>query len=202
MKGFDDNLLQTLGKCLFPASDGGVVRNTEVPGFTSVQIDNITYNAHPFFKNDHTWKDWVYIKWDGYPEPIPARIDMFFDLTECEISNRNMSESMNEEEHNRETRENRGFLHVYPKQEIYAVIWSAKSLTLTDDKETDYHLPLNLGYRVELEEFRRIIPVSAFFKPCFGMLNMCGLPGEFDNTAFVLKDRSKWADFFLDSEEE
>jgi hypothetical protein len=77
MKGFDDNLLQSIGKCLFSASDGGVVCNTEVAGFTSVKIDNTTYNTHPFFKNDHTWKDWVYIKWDGYSDPIPARIEMF-----------------------------------------------------------------------------------------------------------------------------
>jgi hypothetical protein len=67
LKGFDELLLQALGKRLFAASDGGVVSDTEVPGFTAIKIDDITYTAHPFFKNDHTWKDWVYIQWDGYP---------------------------------------------------------------------------------------------------------------------------------------
>jgi hypothetical protein len=105
---------------------------------------------------------------------------------------------MNGDENNHETHGNQGFCHVYLEPEIYAVVWSAKSLTVMDDKKAEYHLPLNLGYRVELEDFQRIIPVSAFFKPCFGMLNICGLPGQFDkNLSFVFKRQTKQMGRFL-----
>jgi hypothetical protein len=63
-------------------------------------------------------------------------------------------------------------------------VWLAKSDTLhVDNKTTEYHLPMNHGHKIQLEEFRRIIPVLAFWKPCFGMLNfLCGLTGDFSNT--------------------
>jgi hypothetical protein len=127
---------------------------------------------------------------------MPARIEMFFDLTHCDISNTDIAE------HDNDTPDvDRPFDHTYLEETIYAVVWSAKSLTFPDEKITDFHLPMNLGYRVELEGYRRIIPVTSFRKPCFGMLNMCGLPGTFDNTAFILKDRTEWADFFLSGPE-
>jgi len=195
---FDDKIIQALGKRLFGATDGGVVIDTEVPGFTSLKIDDVTYNAHPFFKNDHAWYDWVYLQWDGYPDLIPARIEMFFDLTDVNISNVDISQRHNISEHEDSNEsQNVNFRHVYLERTMYAVVWSAKSLTLPADKDTDYHLPLNLSYRVQLENFRRIVPVNAFVKPCFGMLNMCGLPETFDHTAIIMKERTEWAEFFL-----
>jgi hypothetical protein len=193
---FDDEVVQALGKRLFGAKDGGVVIDTEVPGFTSVKINNVTYNAHPFFKNDHAWYDWVYLSWDGYADYIPARIEMFFDLTNSEISNVDISQSP-EESDGDAVNGNASFRHQFLERTMYAVVWSAQSLTFPSEIDTDHHLPLNLAYRVQLENFRRIVPIHAFVKPCFGMMNMCGLPGTFDRTAIILKDRTEWADYFL-----
>jgi hypothetical protein len=197
LRSFDISLVQTLGQRLFGAKDGGIVCDSEVPGCTAVQFDNITYNAHPLYKNDHPWHDWVYIKWDGYADPLPARIEMFFDLTNSEISNVDVNDELEPDADGNDQHHHRGFNHIFLEQTIYAVVWSAKSDTLSAAKTTDFHLPMNLGSRIELEEYRRIVPVSSFWKPCFGMLNMCGLSANFNNTAFVLKDRSDWADFFL-----
>jgi hypothetical protein len=53
LRSFDNSLVQILGQRLFGARDGGVVCGSEVPGCTAVQLDNITYNAHPLYKNNH-----------------------------------------------------------------------------------------------------------------------------------------------------
>ena len=84
---FDEHLLGQLGKRLFGADDGVVVVDTEVEGCTSVVVRKNLYTAHPMFRNDHPWHDWVYIAWEGYDNPVPARIDMFIDLRNSEISN-------------------------------------------------------------------------------------------------------------------
>jgi hypothetical protein len=63
---FDKHLLSQDGKRLFGADDGGVILDNEVKGCTSVIVQGTTYTAHPLFRNDHPWHDWVYIHWEGY----------------------------------------------------------------------------------------------------------------------------------------
>jgi hypothetical protein len=192
--GFDDKLVQQLGKRLFGATDGGVILDAEVPGSTSVTVQGTKYTAHPMYGNDHLWHDWVYIQWDGYAEPIPARIEMFIDLTHSEISN-GIPVDPNQDDIDNIFED---FDHQFLEHKMYAIVWSAKSLTIPRHKITSYHIPIKLGYRVELEPCRRIIPVESFVKPCYGMLNYCGLDEQFDLTAIILKDRASWADVFLD----
>ena len=145
------------------------------------------------FNNDHLWHDWVYINWDGYADPIPARIEMFIDLTHSEILNGTpfLSEENNDDMFIRD------FNHQFLEQKIYAVVWSAKSLDISWHKVSKYHIPLNLAYRVELETSHHIVPVDSFVKPCYGLLNCCGLDEQFDFTAIILKDQVTWPDYFL-----
>jgi hypothetical protein len=135
----------------------------------------------------------LYIKWDGYEEAIPARIEMFIDLSSSQILNENPDEHTDGDD----LGYIRHFQHVFLENKVYAVVWSAKSLTIARHKVTDFHIPLNLGYRIELEPGCRIVPVEAFVEPCLGMLNSCGLEHQFDMTSIVLKPREQWADFFL-----
>jgi hypothetical protein len=193
LRGFDEHLVQQLGKRLFGATDGGVIADAEVTGCTSVSVQGTKYTAHPMYGNDHLWHDWVYIQWDGYAEPIPARIDMIIDLRQSEILNCNPHDP----ELNDINDMIRDFDHQFLEKKIYAVVWSAKSLSIPRHKLGTYHIPLNLAIRVELESFRRIVPVESFVKPCYGMLNYCGLDEQFDMTAIILKDRTFWSDFFL-----
>ena len=198
LKDFDDHLLLKLGQRLFCATDGGIVVDNDVPGCTSVTVKGTKYTAHPSFKNDHIWHDWVYIQWDGYAEPVPARIDMFFDLTNSNISQSDPNQGGDEQNDDDNEHTIKNFDHQYLENKIYAVVWSAKSLTIPRHKLTEYHIPLNLAFRVEMEQCRRIIPVECFVKPCYGMINYCGIDQEFDMTAIIMKERSVWPDFFLE----
>ena len=195
---FDKHILCQLGKRLFGAKDGGVVVDTEVQGCTAVEVNGSLYIAHPLFRKDHPWFDWVYIDWDGYDDPIPARIDMFIDLRKARISNGPLS-SAEDEDLSENDRPLSQFHHLFLENKLYAVVWSAKSLHLRRDLQTNHHLPLQLGYRIELERYRRIVPVESFVKPCYGFLNTCGLTdaNAFDNTAVILKERRDWAKHFL-----
>jgi hypothetical protein len=193
---FDEHLLQQLGKRLFGTDDGGVVIGTEVPCCTSICVGKTLYTAHPLYQNDHPWHDWVYIQWQGYDHPIPARIDMFIDLRRSKISN------VRVEEDGHETSDDDNdpvpFRHVFLENKIYAVVWSAKSLELSRNRSTEHHLPLELGFRIELEDFRRLVEVESFVKPCYGFLNTCGLSRlPFDKTAIIMKEKHLWAEYFL-----
>jgi hypothetical protein len=195
---FDKHILQQLGKRLFGAEDGGVIVDTEVEGCTAVEVNGCLYQAHPLFRKDHPWFDWVYIKWDGYDLPFPARIEMFFDLRKATISNVRLNTS---DDHSVSSEEDApaSFDHVFLENKVYAVVWSARSLDFPRESLTDKHLPLQLAYRVQLERYRRIVEVESFLRPCFGFLNTCGLSegGPFDQTAVILKDRCQWEDHFL-----
>lgn len=194
---FDDSLLQQLGRRLFGSDDGGVVIDDEVTGFTAVKCDEVIYNAHPLFKNAHPWHDWVYVKWEGYDDPIPARIEMFFDLRSVDISNEDINNRNESDSESSVDRVPTFFPHMFLENKIYAVIWSAKSLDFSRANVTEHHLPLNLAYRVEMEEHRRIIAVESFVKPCYGFLNSSGLAMAFDYTAVIVRGRETWADYYL-----
>jgi hypothetical protein len=112
----------------------------------------------------------VYIQWQGYDIPYPAKIDMFLDLRTSEISN-NRPSALEHDESNPDTTEvaNTGFQHTFLEKKLYAVVWSTKRFDLSRETKTDNHLPLNLAYRVELEPpFRRVVPVNSFMKPHYG----------------------------------
>ena len=122
---------------------------------------------------------------------------MFFDLRNVDISNEDIN---NRHESDSESSVNlvpTYFNHVFLENKIYAVIWSAKSLDITRAKVTEHHLPLNLAYRVEMEEHRRIVAVESFVKPCYGFLNSSGLAMTFDYTAVIVRERETWADYYL-----
>jgi hypothetical protein len=195
---YDKHLLEQLGKRLFGASDGGVVMDNEIKGCTCVKVNGQIYNADPMYRNEHQWHDWVYIKWQGYDVPYPARIDMFLDLRTSDISNEPVTHDEDEIHDNTRERSRTEFRHTFLEKKLYAVVWSTKCFDLSRDKTTEHHLPLSLAYRVELEPFRRLVDVESFVKPCFGFLNTCGISGKpFDKTAIILKDRSIWAEQFL-----
>lgn len=163
---------------------------------TSVRVLNALYTAHPLYSNEHPWHDWVYIQWQGYDEPIPVRIDMFIDLRHAKISNTRVQDDSSESGNN----ENNPapFHHMFLEKNLYAVVWSAKSLEFSRNSDTEHHLPLKLGYQVRLEDFRRIVEVESFVKPCFGFLNTCGISQTpFHKTAVIMNNRNGWADHFL-----
>jgi hypothetical protein len=93
-----------------------------------------------------------------------------------------------------------GFRHVFLKNKLYAVVWSTKTFQLPRQKVIQYHFPLHLANRVDLEPRRKNVLVDCFVKSRFlGFLNTCGLHKHgFNGTAsIILKDRSEWADYFL-----
>lgn len=194
---FDAHLLERLAKRLFGADDGGIVLDNEVVGCTCVKVNGVKYVAHPLFRNEHPWHDWVYINWEGYDAPYPARIDMFIDLRNANISDIRATTGDNDDDSGTAHAQH-GFQHIFLEQKLYAVVWSAKSLDMSRDKTTEHHTPLNLAYRVELEGYRRIVAVDTFVKPCFAVLNTCGISRQpFDGTAIVMKDRADWVQHFL-----
>ena len=195
MYNFDHDMLQQLGRRLFYPDDGGRIDDNVVPGFSCLTFGDQTFGdqifrGHPHFNCDHPWHDWVYVQWDGYDEAVPARIEMFLDLRHSNITNeRNGNDEYSNDDQN--------FSNKFLERKLYAVVWSAISNDINQNKLNQFHLPLTIGYRVEMEVTRRIVPVESFCAPCYAYLNACGIGGQMDYTAVVLLTKQEWANEFL-----
>jgi hypothetical protein len=80
IKWKDDTLKQQLLQlCLFLIEENHV--QSPIKFFTQHNRKSTIFRADPFFK-DSVWYDWAYVDWDGYENPVPAKILLFVDLND------------------------------------------------------------------------------------------------------------------------
>ena len=195
------------GGCL--THDSVVVGKTEY-----ADDDGNVYRAHPNYRSNGMWYDWCKISWNTTDDPVPARIIMFLDLTECKLmdhtSLNQMREDLNEEimevteDGTRRRYPNRDRTKYLSKDDIWVVIRSAydydhSTATVPDLTQSEKQFTMNskLTHRIILEDECRIVPVSSIISPCYV------LPGTFSDSRelcsefFVVDDIDKWGHEFL-----
>ena len=214
-------VFQNLTKRLFlNTGDGGCLTEcSEVIGRTEfIHSDGTIFRAHPNYRNDGMWYDWCKIKWSKKGLPIPAKIIMFLDLSDCKLMDADAQDEMRNaiiEEINtlQQTRVNRRFANReridYLTTDKWAVIRSAYSA----DDSTEIHRNLNtnekkynidscLTHRVLLEDECRIVPLETISTSCYV------LPGTYTESVehcqefFVVDDICHWGEEFLENNEE
>ena len=198
----NDDMLQCLAFWLFIDPRGGRISKDSICNcFTETQIQGITYRAHPFYRSEDAWYDWVYVKWDGYDEPIPARVYLFFHLEGCDFE----TEDEVREDHGLSrrfthealtTNNTKDFIQAYT---YWAVVHSAVDCELQKTNyPSKYHLKSNIAKRIQMEDKKfRIVPLNSIVGPCYGILNHSNPNSEFDNTAIIVKPPHTWAETFI-----
>ena len=68
-----------------PYIGGKLSHNLVVKDYTEIKEGGSLYRSHPCFHKKGCWYDWAYFQRHGFDKPIPARIMMIIDLSDCNI---------------------------------------------------------------------------------------------------------------------
>ena len=157
------------------------------------------YRAHPSYKLRGSWYDWGLFRWADYSDPIPAKMIMFIDLTECDIDN---DADTNPDEPN-DVAENVNLPHL--TSEMWVVVLAGKGSAIQQGSLSTSHFRSKLSTWFELHEDTDvyIVPLSTLDGPCFiyenKNYNGTKVEGKFqcDRKACQLLPMRDWGDKFL-----
>ena len=202
-----DELVLRVAKRLFlHTGEGGCLSATGVLyGFTEFRNNGITYRSHPSFRGGKAWNDWAMVAWNEESDPVPAKIIMFLDLTNCDI--------MTPQEHRElcinilgEDYDPRDVDHeyVYLTNEKWMVVESA----LVDDEissgfedDSDYRMYSTISTRYYMESQLRLLPVNSIVGPAYCIeIPSTVVDGSLYNDKseiISLKHKEIWGDLFL-----
>ena len=190
---------------------GGCLKlNSEVKGFTEINIDGHTYRAHPKYRGEKPWYDWALVQWDHETDPYPAQICMFLDLEDSRL--------MNEEE--RDALRNTGLGRRLCELEDVTILnrnnynyitrtkWMVVRSSLAHAEQgrrvlDEYRMRSKLWDRYYMEDVYRILPVEAIEGPayCVPMEGTVNSKNEVSKGSQIISitDKSKWKYLFLQS---
>ena len=204
---FPHELLKRIANRLFigsPHIGGKVDTNSSIPGYTEIVKDEVIYRAHPCYTNKGCWYDWAYFEWEGYENPIPARIMMILDLTDINI----IYDIDCDPDNLTHDPDNVTLKHL--TNEKWMVVLAAEisqenfATSLSDD-----HFDSRIGTRLKLhsDSDMWLVPVKCLVGPCFVIYNkkyIVDVTREDmidDRTAYVIEPMKNWASKFLSPNE-
>ena len=204
---FPHELLKRIANRLFigsPHIGGKVDTNSSIPGYTEIVKDEVIYRAHPCYTNKGCWYDWAYFEWEGYENPIPARIMMILDLTDINI----IYDIDCDPDNLTHDPDNVTLKHL--TNEKWMVVLAAEisqenfATSLSDD-----HFDSRIGTRLKLhsDSDMWLVPVKCLVGPCFVIYNkkyIVDVTREDmidDRTAYVIEPMKNWASKFLSANE-
>ena len=173
---------------------GKLMPRSIVNGYTEYRKDGYLYRSHPCYAQSGEWYDWGYFQWTGIDKPIPGRMMMIFDLSDCEIDN---TPDIDPDLH--ETLDHvASFQHL--TREKWVVLCPADAPEANNNDITDRHFQSSLATRIKLHDDNDLwmVPLSTLVGPCFVVCNK-DYNGDqsTDRTAYVVKPMTKWADEFI-----
>jgi hypothetical protein len=185
-----------------PNIGGKVEPNQAVPGLTTVKVDDVIYRAHPSFCNNVCWYDWAYFNWEGFDDPIVARIMMIVDLSNVALD---VEPDMDPDEAVvGETAINNA---PHLTNEIWVLVLAAETLIIEPTDVSDYHFQSSIHKRIKLHNKDEvfIVPLSSLVGPAFVVYNNNYVNGRInemsvgDSTCYVVTSKSNWPNAFLPS---
>lgn len=207
----NDQMLQCLAHWLWIDPRGGrITKDSICKGFTQATNNGVTYRCHPSYRSEQSWYDWAYIKWDGYDDAIPARLYMFFELSECDFETENdlrieagITPLQSLLPNQSASTLNTPFVDDdYIQSSTYwAIVHSATSAKLEPIQyPSSFHLKSKIATRIKMERNQfRIVPIDSIVGPCFGMLNYSLSKTNYDNTAIIVDPPHTWPEKFITS---
>ena len=156
----------------------------ELQVWTEHQRDSVVFRAHPLYRGNGSWRDWVLVDWGKEWGVLPCKIWCFVDL-----SNADLPTGKSTIQHG----------DVDLKKGVYAVVECGDYSDEDDDIiASDLFQPLSLEVEEWMEDgtARRklyMADVEAFKGPCIVIPDI----GGYGNEYFQVKDRSQWTQEFV-----
>jgi hypothetical protein len=140
------------------------------------------FHAHPNYRGQGTWKDWVIVDWGRREGKLPCHINCFVDLQDLNMEG---------------TRLKHGGIDL--KDGVYAVVEASTYDTDEEEiKKSDLFVPLlkdvdGIEDNVVQGRLFFLADTSAFVKPCCVIPDIGGPPNRY----FLIKPRTEWAGLFI-----
>ena len=196
----------------FNLSVGGCLRHdSEIKGFTEIQLDGHTYRSHPSYWGEKQWYDWAFVQWDHESDPYPAQICMFMDLSDSRFmndadletfKNSALGQRIMDQPHYENIRGGNNYEYLSRTK------WMVVRSSLSKDEEgirvlDEYRLHSSICDRYYMEDEYRIIPVDAIEGPAFCL----HVNGSIDSSNQVsgsdqiicLKPKKEWKSLFINN---
>ena len=221
----DEELLFCVTNWLWINPIGGRIDLKSTPKFyTQMKYNGETYHCHPRYRTSLPKYDWVYVNWgsDSFPEPLPAKLYMLFDISSCNIiPENNQQELINDSENensieiqtslNNTSNEHNIATNYLSSNTHWAVIHSVDTYqnirnhgNVNNNRQFldkwKYHIPSKISKRFQMEKnIYRIIPVTDIVGRALCFMNhlSSSSTSSFDNTCINIHNRSKWCEKFM-----
>ena len=179
---------------------GKISPSLTVKRHTELYKEDILYRAHPSYSNKGSWYDWAYFKWSGYDLPIPGKIMLIIDLSDCDIiyDKDQDPDTLQQDDCN---------LNVeHLTKEKWIVVSAAESPEICPTMITENNLKSKIVKRIQLHDNNEIymVPFTSLVGPCFVVNNniYCDTKDNGTNniakqTAYVVEPMTKWGDMFM-----
>ena len=211
----DDELLICVTNWLWIDPIGGTIDMQSKPKFyTEMRMNNETYHCHPKYRSESSKYDWVYLDWgEGYDEPLPARLHMLIDISECNViresesyysqlqsevsSDYDLLTKMDLTDHDNAT-------NYLSSTNYWAVIHSVDNDGYIDNDNYPslHHMKSSICKKARMEKGRyRIVPITDIIRRAMCIVNMVQFAKEtnhvYDHIVTVIEHPSKWENYFL-----
>ena len=190
LKSFDDSLIETVGKRLWlnnRAKVNGLTKDSKVKGYTKMKQGDYLYRAHPSYRKENEWFDWVGIKWEGIEDPVPAQIKSFIDLSQSRFQENQIPAAM--------VASNEQIELLQPSK--YVIVQSALSPVEDVAINGPYRIEDCNAKRFRLEKKWRILPIESIVCPIYVIQEHPSQCNDCVNEYVVINDKTTWYDSFL-----
>ena len=176
-----------------------------IPGFTQVVVNNVIYRSHPSYSKKGSWFDWAYFDWEGFVEPIPARIMMIVDLSDTDIIYDRDVDETDDVDETSSTNEDDDDTILHLSNEKWVIVMAARSPKVDDTDISDLHFDSKIHHRIKLHDQKDLflIKLSSLVGPCSVVQNKDYTSGLFsndiqtDDTCYVVQPKIEWPKAFL-----
>ncbi len=219
LHGMDPKMLMLVYKMMWLDPLGGKLsKDSTIIFHTEMQMENVLYRCHPSFRNLDVPKiDWVYIKWDGISDHIPARLMFILDISKCHVySEQEIKEDMNLplSDNSRKNSDENNSLHgdtigvdYFVHNRYLAIVHSAVDKKISKEEEdrinnnkklyAPYFLHSNIASRVKMEKHYRVVALNTIRGKCFAFASEECNDLQEDQYAYVLHGMKKWGELYV-----
>lgn len=202
--GYSKSLTTAISKRLWMnrGAMNSITHHSKVNGFTECNKCGTVYRAHPCYRDDGQWFDWGLIEWDEGDNPVPAKILMFLDLTNCEFNHIHDDQEAGDNNRNVDEDAEANDIRAHPdilylKKERYVIIQTALEPFEDNIPNTRYRVENMIAQRLRMEQSWRIVPLDALVAPAFVIPETMNKDDVSVVDHVLIREKKQWSDLFL-----
>ena len=191
---YPPSTLEYIGERMFTnlfKGGGRLLPDEKIVCRTELSLRGTLIRCHPNYQSDGEWFDWITVKWDGYDDPIPAKVLMIMDLRHSKFYDEAKLKEMFPlnfmDGHDQEGLTNSIYLLVHSAKTDYSL--KHPSLSKTGD---DFYSRISTLHEMEDDGLFHIININMIVKPSIFVMESQKVDEDDKNTIVILSQQTGW----------